>query len=539
MARPISFFNRLSVRLAGVILLLGFLAVPLVSELKRRAVERLVLQQAELQAATATIAVVDNLKDVLRSAETTVGFLARDLEDRPLAPREVDGILRNAVMSNRSLSDCTIDFEPFAFAPTVEHYGRYARRTGGGLTFKDLANPVYQYWKRPWYAETIGRGGLGWSEPFFDQGGANAAVARVAAPFYRTVDGHRVLAGVVAAGFDLSGVKALARTYDFFDSGYVIIFSNEGRLIAHPDPTFGINDTMESLAQKFDQPQLAAIHQRVLGRRQGELSYFSSTLHRAVHENYKPTEIAGWGVVVGYAESEFLREVSDVRWITIAAMAATLGLLALIVWFATRQRLRPLGELTDVSDEIGRGNLDCVILPPRRDDEVGRLSQSFIVMRDVLKNNRALELQVREQAASLAIANAKLTGEVLERRWVNQALEHQLRYAQLIIDSISDAVIVLTKALHMSRINPAVVHLTGFEATGLVNEPLSRLVRPEGDEGRMADPLGQALKEGRDVRDLPAVMWDRTGRAISVRLTLFPLRDRDKVVGGVAILRPA
>jgi len=220
-------------------------------------------------------------------------------------------------------------------------------------------------------------------------------------------------------------------------------------------------------------------------------------------------------------------------------MAATLGLLALIVWFATRQRLRPLGELTDVSDEIGRGNLDCVILPPRRDDEVGRLSQSFIVMRDVLKNNRALELQVREQAASLAMANAKLTGEVLERRWVNQALEHQLRYAQHIIDSISDAVIVLTKALHMSRINPAVVHLTGFEATGLVNEPLSRLVRPEGDEGRMADPLGQALKEGRDVRDLPAVMWDRTGRAISVRLTLFPLRDRDKVVGGVAILRPA
>ena len=52
----VKFFNRLPVRLAGVILLMGFIAVPIVSELKRRAVERLVLQQAEVQAATATIA---------------------------------------------------------------------------------------------------------------------------------------------------------------------------------------------------------------------------------------------------------------------------------------------------------------------------------------------------------------------------------------------------------------------------------------------------------------------------------------------------
>jgi PAS domain S-box-containing protein len=539
MPQPVPFFNRLSVRLAGGILLLGFLAVPIVSEVKRRAVERLVLQQAEVQAATATIAVVDGVRGGLRLAEAAVRYLARDLEDRALSPAEVDALLRNVLGANRALTECSLTFEPFAFAPTTERFGRYAHRGRSALALRNLAAPAYPYWTMPWYTDAIGQGRYVWSEPFFDRGGADANVVRVSAPFYRTVQGRRMVAGVVAAGFDLDWVRDLARNYDFFDTGYVMIFSNGGRLIAHPNPDFVVKETMESLAQRFKLPELETIHQRVLGQREGALAYFSSVLHERVHENYKPVQIAGWGVVVGYAESEFLRQVDTIRWITMAALGATLAVLAAIVWLATQIGLRPLGGLTVVSDEIGRGNLDCEVPPARRDDEIGRLSRSFTVMREVLKTNRALEDQVRGKAAELAVANDRLTGELLERRWVNQALEHQLRYNQLIVDSISDAVIVLTKALHISRINPAVVHLTGFEAKDLVNEPLERLVRIEGGRSLAADPLGQAMREGRDVRDQPAVAQGRDGRRVLVRLTLFPLRDHDKVVGGVVLLRAA
>jgi hypothetical protein len=43
-----------------------------------------------------------------------------------------------------------------------------------------------------------------------------------------------------------------------------------------------------------------------------------------------------------------------------------------------------------------------------------------------------------------------------ERRWASRALEHQLRYNQLIIDSIGELVFVLTKVLKISRVNPIV-----------------------------------------------------------------------------------
>ncbi len=155
--------------------------------------------------------------------------------------------------------------------------------------------------------------------------------------------------------------------------------------------------------------------------------------------------------------------------------------------------------------------------------------------------NVVLEARVRERTVELETANGSLTAENLERRWANQALEHQLRYNLLIVNSINDMVFVLTKAMNVSRVNPAVVHVTGQEPSALLNRPLSTFVRllkpPTETESPLLDPLAQALREGHDLRDLSAIIEDRRGRKIPGRLMLFPIRDRDKVVGGVVILQ--
>jgi PAS domain S-box-containing protein len=152
--------------------------------------------------------------------------------------------------------------------------------------------------------------------------------------------------------------------------------------------------------------------------------------------------------------------------------------------------------------------------------------------------NRQLEAKVRERTADLASANETLTAENLERRWANQGLEHQLNYNQLIINSINDLVMVLTKATNISRINPAVTNITGFEAHELINKPFSSFAHLSyPGQAPLLYPISQSMNDGRDLRDQGATVTDRLGRAIPVRISLFPLRDRDKVVGGVVILQ--
>lgn len=166
-----------------------------------------------------------------------------------------------------------------------------------------------------------------------------------------------------------------------------------------------------------------------------------------------------------------------------------------------------------------------------RDDILARRRAAAILE----EANTQLESKVRERTAELTTANARLTEENLERRWAHQAMEHQLRYHQLIVNSLNDLVLVVTKALNISRVNPAVVHLTGSEPAALINRPLSSFVKLDGPPAAL-DPIALALREGRDLRDQPARVVDLLGRSTAVTFTIFPVRDGDKVVGGVVIL---
>ena len=85
------------------------------------------------------------------------------------------------------------------------------------------------------------------------------------------------------------------------------------------------------------------------------------------------------------------------------------------------------------------------------------------------------------------------------------------------------------------------VRLTGLDPAALINQPLSEVVRllaaPAPADAPMIDPIYQALKDGHELRNRSATVADKRGRTTPVRFTLFPLRDGNKVVGGIVTLQ--
>jgi PAS domain S-box-containing protein len=167
-----------------------------------------------------------------------------------------------------------------------------------------------------------------------------------------------------------------------------------------------------------------------------------------------------------------------------------------------------------------------------RDDIAARRRAATVLA----EANAVLEIKVKERTAELSASNEKLLAENLEQRWAHQAAEHQLRYYQIVFNSLNDLVFVVTKAMNVSRVNPAVVSVTGSEPSALIDRPLANFVRLAGDPGAKLEPMLRALREGRELRAQSASINDGNGQPVAVRLTLFPVRDRDKVVGGVVVL---
>jgi CHASE3 domain sensor protein len=151
-----------------------------------------------------------------------------------------------------------------------------------------------------------------------------------------------------------------------------------------------------------------------------------------------------------------------------------------------------------------------------------------------------LEAKVRERTAELLKSNQSLKQENLERRWSGQALDHQLRYSQLIINSIDELVFVVSRALNISRINPAVSHQTNWEPQDLVAQSLDRVLRFNAEASAGSPPQNPvifAMHEGREIQDRSALLLTKSGQTAPVRYSMVPLRDHDKVVAAVITVR--
>lgn len=152
--------------------------------------------------------------------------------------------------------------------------------------------------------------------------------------------------------------------------------------------------------------------------------------------------------------------------------------------------------------------------------------------------NVQLESKVQERTSELVKTNQTLKQENLERRWSYQALDHQMRYNQLIINSIGELVFVISRALNISRVNPAVVHQTNWEPQDLVAQSIERVLQvPQDGAAPGQNPLSLAMRDGRELQDRSAVLLTRAGRSVPVRFSLIPLHDQDKIVGGVVTVR--
>lgn len=156
----------------------------------------------------------------------------------------------------------------------------------------------------------------------------------------------------------------------------------------------------------------------------------------------------------------------------------------------------------------------------------------------LLEENHRLEQAVERRTRDLRRANDQLQDDILEQAWASQALEHQLSYNQLIINSVREAVFVVTRSLHITRINPTVLHLTARPMDEIINRPLGESIQlpPEGPGQAINAQLVRAMHDGQDLRHQPATLVSRTGQAYAVIVNLFPLRDSGNVVGAVIIV---
>ncbi len=345
----------------------------------------IVLRNAENNVGSLAAATANHIEEILGRIETLPTLAAAVLEKEPLTADRVETLVRNIVQANPAVYASMIAFEPKAFDGESQYFCPHAVRSGKTVDIARLGGDNYQYHTLDWYLIPRETGRAMWSEPYFDEGGGNIAMAAYSVPFYRETNGERRFAGVVTVNVALDWLREFMESVHLFNSGYAFILSANGNFICHPNTGYVLHESIFSLAEERKLPEWREAGRAMLAGGDGMMPIQGIFLDRQSRMCYVPLPSAQWSLGIIFPDDELFLDTRNLAYITATIGFVGFCLLFLLVVFVALRITRPLRALSSKATEIAKGNLDIPLPVVRSRDEVGELSNSFENMRTALK----------------------------------------------------------------------------------------------------------------------------------------------------------
>jgi phosphoserine phosphatase RsbU/P len=347
----------------------------------------LVLKNVRDNATYLTQSLVGRIEARLLSVEQMPRYLALHLDNGHVNQHNLLAMIRDMVVGNRDIFGSTVAFEPYAMDSELHYYAPYFYRDeGGGVVFSQLGGDDYRYFLWDWYSIPQYLDRPVWSEPYFDEGGGNILMSTYSHPFYDLSSGRPEFRGVVTADISLEGLMAAISSVSVYESGYAVLISRNGKFLAHPDTEKIMRDSIFSLSEEAELPELRRIGKQMTGGAEGFSGFSDPDSGMSFLLYFAPVPATGWSVGVVIPENELYADISSLNHTVLLIGAGGFTLLFLVVVTISRSITRPLHSLVTATTEIAKGNLDVELPEIVVKDEVGKLSKSVDEMRLALKD---------------------------------------------------------------------------------------------------------------------------------------------------------
>jgi len=372
-----------------------------------------------------------NMESALDASLTLGAAVEGMVTDKSIVSRQVmDEMQKSVLGSNATFYGIQTCFEPNALDakdaefkatgdPMWEHmggaYGNYWWKEGGSVKVVNLTKYDYPN-TRAWYTGPRDSDGPSLTEPYYTEV-AKTNMATISVP----MKANGKFIGIVGIDFTLTEFQDMVDDIKPMGTGYSLIISNKGVVVAHPNPDMLNKEVGQFLDKAHSGQAVKAIQNGVVYQSlmesplTGETSLFA----------FVPIKVRGtstpWSIGIVIPEETIYEAANEFMYLSIMLTLLALVTIGVVVFFIARSISAPLSESVIFAETVAKGDLTFQTGEKdlQRKDEIGALARAMSNMatqlRQVVGEVRMTTDSVASGASELSSTSQALSSGATEQ----------------------------------------------------------------------------------------------------------------------------
>lgn len=326
---------------------------------------------------------ISDVNGVLSTVETAVNSNLWIIQEHIDDPDYMYEVTSNLVKNTDLVIGSAVAFEANHFPDKGEYYSPYSyqENIGGEILSKQLGSNDNDYFTADWYQLPLLLNTSGWSEPYFDEGGAEQMMTTYSVPV-KDKDGKIV--AIMTADVSLETLTEKVSSLRLYDGSRNIMIGNCGAFLIHWDPDRLLNSTIFSTALEMQSDKFFEIGSKMIAKESG---YGNFRSEEGKHSFVSYGALSnGWSVGVISSYSDIFASSKNLNIVMLLAMLLGLGLLYYIIKRLIKRLTQPITEFAYSAMAIAKGNFNARIPEIHTNDELKRLQESLTYMEKSIDN---------------------------------------------------------------------------------------------------------------------------------------------------------
>ena len=370
-----SFSLRLSLYILSVAALVFIAVFAVTFHSARRNVknEAMELARSELEN---TVIQIDN---VLSSVETAINNLSWLVMENLDDPDYMYTLTEMVLRGNPHVYGSAIAFEPYYYKEKGMFWSPFSFRENGKISNKQLGSVDYDYHYMDWYQIPKLLGKPYWSEPYYDEGGADVIMSTYSCPLY---DKEGKLFAVFTADISLQWFAFKVNSMKPYPNSYNYMIGRGGTFLVHPNQKAILNESIFANAIYTGNALLKETAHKMTSGESGMEEMVRDGKH--TYYFYTPIPSVGWSIAVECLRSDILAALDRMTMIILIIGIMGLLLMGALCHYAIKNLTNPLARFADSAREIAGGTFDAPLPVIHGRDEMKTLHDSFANMQKSL-----------------------------------------------------------------------------------------------------------------------------------------------------------